>query len=86
MGFMAVYQALITVCVLLCFIYKGKDEPMGRCTCPPVVKINPSVAGSPKLLWFPVTKKGSSAGEILLAAELLLKNKVKNTLMRGNIL
>uniref|UniRef100_A0A8D0APZ2 Myoferlin n=1 Tax=Sander lucioperca TaxID=283035 RepID=A0A8D0APZ2_SANLU len=54
----------------------GKDEPMGRCTCPPVVKINPSVAGSPKLLWFPVTKKGSSAGEILLAAELLLKNKV----------
>ncbi|TDH01299.1 hypothetical protein EPR50_G00178880 [Perca flavescens] len=53
----------------------GKDEPMGRCTCPPVVKLNPSVAGSPKLLWFPVTKKGSSAGEILLAAELLLKNK-----------
>ncbi|XP_031161831.1 myoferlin isoform X1 [Sander lucioperca] len=56
----------------------GKDEPMGRCTCPPVVKINPSVAGSPKLLWFPVTKKGSSAGEILLAAELLLKNKVND--------
>ncbi|KAF1375699.1 hypothetical protein PFLUV_G00222910 [Perca fluviatilis] len=56
----------------------GKDEPMGRCTCPPVVKLNPSVAGSPKLLWVPVTKKGSSAGEILLAAELLLKNKVND--------
>ncbi|XP_033469329.2 myoferlin isoform X1 [Epinephelus lanceolatus] len=53
----------------------GKDEPMGRCTCPPVVKLNPSVAVSPKLLWFPVTKKGRSAGEVLMAAELLLKNK-----------
>ncbi|XP_068577997.1 myoferlin [Cebidichthys violaceus] len=56
----------------------GKDEPLGRCTCPPVVKLNPSVAVSPKLLWFPVTKKGCSAGEILLAAELLLKNKVND--------
>ncbi|XP_015799663.3 myoferlin [Nothobranchius furzeri] len=53
----------------------GKDEPMGRCVCPPVVKLNPSVAVSPKLLWFPVTKKGCSAGEVLLAAELLLKDK-----------
>ncbi|XP_070833559.1 myoferlin isoform X2 [Chaetodon trifascialis] len=56
----------------------GKDEPMGRCTCPPVVKLNPSVAVSPKLLWFPVTKKGRSAGEVLLAAELLLKDKVND--------
>ncbi|XP_041645504.1 myoferlin [Cheilinus undulatus] len=54
----------------------GKDEPMGRCTCPPVVKLNPSVAVSPKLLWFPVTKKGRNAGEVLLAAELILKEKV----------
>ncbi|XP_059215641.1 myoferlin [Centropristis striata] len=53
----------------------GKDEPMGRCTCTPVVKLNPSVAVTPKLLWYPVTKKGRSAGEILLAAELLLKKK-----------
>lgn len=58
------------------FISKGRDEPLGRCTCPPVVKLNPSVAVSPKLLWFPVTKKGCIAGEVLLAAELLLKNKV----------
>uniref|UniRef100_UPI0037E7FE4C myoferlin isoform X2 n=1 Tax=Semicossyphus pulcher TaxID=241346 RepID=UPI0037E7FE4C len=56
----------------------GKDEPMGRCTCPPVVKLNPSAAVSPKLLWFPVTKKGRSAGEVLLAAELILKDKVKD--------
>lgn len=52
----------------------GKDEPMGRCTCPPIVKLNPSVAVSPKLLWFPVIKKGRKVGEVLLAAELLLKN------------
>ncbi|XP_029925926.1 myoferlin isoform X2 [Myripristis murdjan] len=54
----------------------GKDEPMGHCTCPPIVKLNPSVDVSPKLLWFPVTKKGRGAGEMLLAAELLLKDKV----------
>ncbi|KAK5908525.1 hypothetical protein CgunFtcFv8_016574 [Champsocephalus gunnari] len=53
----------------------GKDELMGRCRCPPVVKLNPSVAVSPKLLWFPVNKKGRNAGEILVAAELILKNK-----------
>ncbi|XP_008284661.1 myoferlin isoform X2 [Stegastes partitus] len=53
----------------------GIDEPMGRCTCPPLVKLNPSVDVSPKLLWFPITRKGRSAGEALLAAELLLKNK-----------
>ncbi|KAM6997545.1 myoferlin [Tautogolabrus adspersus] len=56
----------------------GKDEPMGRCTCPPIVKLNPSVAVSSKLLWFPVTKKGRSAGEVLLAAELILKEKVND--------
>lgn len=72
--------------MLLYFIYKGKDEPMGRCTCPPVVKLDPSVAVSPKLLWFPVTRKGRSAGEVLLAAELLLKDKVKKTLKKVNIL
>ncbi|KAM9365202.1 myoferlin isoform 2-T2 [Pholidichthys leucotaenia] len=56
----------------------GKDEPMGRCTCPPVVKLNPSVAVSPKLLWFSVIKKGRTAGEVLVASELLLKEKVND--------
>ncbi|KAF3708203.1 Myoferlin Fer-1-like protein 3 [Channa argus] len=56
----------------------GKDEPMGCCRCPPLVKLNPTVDVSPKLVWFPVTKKGCSAGEILVAAELLLKDKVKD--------
>lgn len=53
---------------------------MGRCICPPVVKLNPNVDVSPKLLWLPVTKKGRSAGDVLVAAELLLKDKVKYTL------
>ncbi|KAI1894356.1 hypothetical protein AGOR_G00114970 [Albula goreensis] len=53
----------------------GKDEPMGRCSCPPVVKLNPGTDVAPKLLWFPVTKKGKSAGEMLVAAELILKDK-----------
>lgn len=56
---------------------QGKDEAMGRCTCPPVVKLNLDTVVSPKLLWFPVTKKGRNAGEMLVAAELLLKEKVK---------
>ncbi|XP_061602091.1 myoferlin isoform X2 [Cololabis saira] len=56
----------------------GKDEPMGHCTCTPVVKLNPGAAASPKLLWFPVTRSGRSAGEVLLGAELLLKDKVND--------
>lgn len=55
---------------------QGKDEPMGRCTCPPVVKLNPSSPVNTKLLWFPVTMKGRNAGQMLVAAELLLKDKV----------
>ena len=51
---------------------------MGRCTCPPIVNLNGSEAVTPKLLWFPVTKKGRSAGDLLLAAELLLKDKVNS--------
>ncbi|KAM9809263.1 myoferlin isoform 1-T1 [Syngnathus typhle] len=53
----------------------GKDEPMGCCMFPPVVKLNLSVSSGNKLQWYPVTKKGRSAGEALLAAELLLKDK-----------
>ncbi|XP_077469193.1 myoferlin-like isoform X2 [Stigmatopora argus] len=55
----------------------GKDEAMGRCTCPPVVKLDLSVNSGNKLHWYPVTKKGHNAGEVLLAAELLLKDKAK---------
>uniref|UniRef100_A0A673XRZ3 Myoferlin n=1 Tax=Salmo trutta TaxID=8032 RepID=A0A673XRZ3_SALTR len=57
----------------------GKDEAMGRCMCPPVVKLNLGTVVSPKLLWFPVTKKGRNAGEMLVAAELLLKEKANES-------
>ncbi|XP_057704394.1 myoferlin [Corythoichthys intestinalis] len=53
----------------------GKDEAMGRCTCLPVVKLDLSLDSGNKLLWYPVSKKGRSAGEVLMAAELLLKDK-----------
>ncbi|XP_066534334.1 myoferlin isoform X2 [Hoplias malabaricus] len=59
----------------------GKDEAMGRCVCPPVVKLNPSSPVTPKLLWFPVTMKGRNAGEMLVAAELLLKDKANESEM-----
>ncbi|KAJ3610380.1 hypothetical protein NHX12_022472 [Muraenolepis orangiensis] len=52
----------------------GRDEPLGRCTFPPIVNLNPAVAVTPRLLWFPVSKKGRGAGEMLVAAELLLKD------------
>ncbi|XP_034158677.2 myoferlin [Pangasianodon hypophthalmus] len=57
----------------------GKDEAMGRCTCPPVVKLNPSTPVSPKLLWFPITMKGRNAGQMLVAAELLLNDKASES-------
>ncbi|KAJ8418235.1 hypothetical protein AAFF_G00139440 [Aldrovandia affinis] len=53
----------------------GKDEPLGRCSCPPLVKLHPGADVAPRLLWFPVTRKGKSAGEMLVAAELILKDK-----------
>ena len=56
---------------------QGRDEALGRCTCPPIVNLNPAVAINPKLLWYPVTKKGRDAGQMLVAAELLLKDGVR---------
>uniref|UniRef100_A0A671LT08 Myoferlin-like n=1 Tax=Sinocyclocheilus anshuiensis TaxID=1608454 RepID=A0A671LT08_9TELE len=56
----------------------GKDELMGRCMCPPVVKLNSATPLTPKLLWFPITMKGRNAGEMLVAAELLLKDKAND--------
>lgn len=69
---------------LFLFLLQGKDEPMGRSRCPPIVKLNPSMGSTPQLLWFPVSKKGRSAGEVLVAAELLLNDKVKEKLRRIN--
>ncbi|XP_036404450.1 myoferlin-like isoform X2 [Megalops cyprinoides] len=57
----------------------GKDELLGRSMCAPLVKLNPNMDVSPKLLWYPITQKGKSAGEVLVAAELLLKDKGSET-------
>uniref|UniRef100_A0A8C9VK30 Myoferlin n=1 Tax=Scleropages formosus TaxID=113540 RepID=A0A8C9VK30_SCLFO len=57
----------------------GKDESLGRSMFLPMVKLNPSTAVSPKLLWYPITKKGKDAGEVLLAAEIILKDKGSET-------
>ncbi|XP_037611172.1 myoferlin-like isoform X4 [Sebastes umbrosus] len=53
----------------------GKDELLGRSVCVPMVKLNPGVDQTPKLLWYPIIHKGQKAGEALLAAELILKDK-----------
>uniref|UniRef100_A0A671TXI0 Myoferlin n=1 Tax=Sparus aurata TaxID=8175 RepID=A0A671TXI0_SPAAU len=53
----------------------GKDELLGRSVCVPMVKLNPGMDQTPKLLWHPIIQKGHKAGEALVAAELILKDK-----------
>ncbi|XP_069012004.1 myoferlin-like isoform X2 [Embiotoca jacksoni] len=53
----------------------GKDELLGRSVCIPMVKLNPGMDQTPKLLWHPIIQKGQKAGEALMAAELILKDK-----------
>ncbi|XP_048361816.1 myoferlin isoform X1 [Sphaerodactylus townsendi] len=53
----------------------GKDEFLGRTSCSPMVKLNPEFDISPKLLWYPVTNAGKACGDVLLAAELILREK-----------
>lgn len=55
---------------------QGKDELLGRSVCVPLVKLNPGVDQTPKLLWLPVIQGGQESGEALVAAELILKDKV----------
>uniref|UniRef100_A0A8B9KHL4 Myoferlin n=1 Tax=Astyanax mexicanus TaxID=7994 RepID=A0A8B9KHL4_ASTMX len=57
----------------------GKDELLGRSTCPPLVKLDPGMDTPPKLLWHPVIHKGTPAGEVLVSAELILRNKTGET-------
>uniref|UniRef100_A0A8C3GBK7 Myoferlin n=1 Tax=Cyclopterus lumpus TaxID=8103 RepID=A0A8C3GBK7_CYCLU len=54
----------------------GKDELLGRSVCAPLVKLTPGMDQTPKLLWYPIIQKGQKAGEALLAAELILKDKL----------
>ncbi|XP_054622805.1 myoferlin-like isoform X2 [Dunckerocampus dactyliophorus] len=53
----------------------GKDELLGRSVCSPLVKLNPGMDQTPKLLWHPIMQKGREEGEALVAAELILKDK-----------
>ncbi|XP_056658393.1 myoferlin isoform X3 [Monodelphis domestica] len=58
----------------------GKDEFLGRSFCSPVVKLNPEVDITPKLLWQPVINGDKACGDVLVAAELILKDKVGSNL------
>ncbi|XP_058476456.1 myoferlin-like [Solea solea] len=53
----------------------GKDELLGRTVCTPMVKLSAGMDQTPRLLWHPIIQKGQKAGEALLAAELILKDK-----------
>uniref|UniRef100_A0A4W6DL90 Myoferlin n=1 Tax=Lates calcarifer TaxID=8187 RepID=A0A4W6DL90_LATCA len=53
----------------------GKDELLGRSVCIPMVKLNPDMDKTPKLLWHPIIQRGEKAGEALVAAELIIKPK-----------
>ncbi|XP_051982464.1 dysferlin-like isoform X2 [Xyrauchen texanus] len=46
----------------------GADEFMGRCVCQPSMS-------SPRLAWYPIQKGGKTAGELLAAFELILRDK-----------
>ncbi|KAG2462833.1 MYOF protein, partial [Polypterus senegalus] len=54
----------------------GKDEPLGRTVCLPLVKLTPEADATPKLLWYPVIRAEKKRGEVLVAAELILKDKI----------
>uniref|UniRef100_A0A8C2UD53 Myoferlin n=1 Tax=Coturnix japonica TaxID=93934 RepID=A0A8C2UD53_COTJA len=54
----------------------GKDEFLGRSVCSPMVKLIPEDDITPKLLWYPVINNGKASGDILFAAELILRDKV----------
>ncbi|GAB0192184.1 myoferlin [Grus japonensis] len=54
----------------------GKDEFLGRSVCSPMVKLIPEEDITPKLLWYPVINNGKASGDILFAAELILRDKI----------
>ncbi|XP_062330307.1 myoferlin-like isoform X4 [Osmerus eperlanus] len=57
----------------------GKDELLGRAVCAPLVKLNAGMDQVPKLLWQPVMQRDQPAGDVLVAAELILKDKGNET-------
>ncbi|KAG8435205.1 hypothetical protein GDO86_013229 [Hymenochirus boettgeri] len=53
----------------------GKDEFLGRSVCLPIVKLNPEIDITPKLLWYPVLNANKHCGDLLVAAELIMREK-----------
>ncbi|XP_049620337.1 myoferlin [Suncus etruscus] len=53
----------------------GKDEYLGRSMCSPLVKLNSEMDITPKLLWYPVMNGDKACGDVLVTAELILRNK-----------
>uniref|UniRef100_A0A8C2V7N3 Myoferlin n=1 Tax=Chinchilla lanigera TaxID=34839 RepID=A0A8C2V7N3_CHILA len=53
----------------------GKDEFLGRSICSPLVKLNSETDITPKLLWHPVMNGDKACGDVLVTAELILRDK-----------
>lgn len=53
----------------------GKDEFLGRSICSPLVKLNSEMDVTPKLLWHPVMNGEKACGDVLVTAELILRDK-----------
>ncbi|XP_036294466.1 myoferlin isoform X5 [Pipistrellus kuhlii] len=53
----------------------GKDEFLGRSMCSPLVKLNSEMDIAPKLLWYPVMNGDKACGDVLVTAELILRQK-----------
>ncbi|XP_033080607.1 myoferlin isoform X1 [Trachypithecus francoisi] len=53
----------------------GKDEFLGRSIFSPLVKLNSEMDITPKLLWHPVMNGDKACGEVLVTAELILRDK-----------
>ncbi|KAM6184049.1 myoferlin isoform 1-T1 [Erethizon dorsatum] len=53
----------------------GKDEFLGRSVCSPLVKLNSETDITPKLLWHPVMNGDKACGDVLVTAELILRDK-----------
>nr|XP_027795691.1 myoferlin [Marmota flaviventris] len=53
----------------------GKDEFLGRSICSPLVKLNSEMDVTPKLLWHPVMNGERACGDVLVTAELILRDK-----------
>ncbi|KAM6186057.1 myoferlin isoform 2-T2 [Rhynchocyon petersi] len=53
----------------------GKDEFLGRSIFTPLVKLNSDMDVTPKLLWRPVMNGDKACGDVLVTAELILREK-----------